>query len=93
LRLKIRRENKKAINERLFNAAKEFIFNAKFRKEITMYSRLNPDASYDFTDIIEKVETATQLGYEVLITKSPNEKHYKIIYREKFPERPFKFKY
>jgi len=87
--------NNQKINpyNKLLSEAKSFIYELRGRKEITMYSGMKKDVSYDFASIYERVMAAEQLGYEVLITKDLKDECYKIVYRKKFPEIPFIFRY
>ncbi|MBU2061710.1 MAG: hypothetical protein KKH44_07685 [Bacteroidetes bacterium] len=87
--------NKKAISPytRLLNDARDFIHKAKRRKEINMFTGMDKDAHYDWDDVYYQMKAAEQLGYEVLIVPESGQGKFKIIYREKFPEIPYDFKY
>ena len=58
-----------------------------------MFINMNKDEIYTWIDVYHRMKAAEQLGYETLIVPDDKEGYFKIIYREKFPEVPFTFKY
>lgn len=89
------RGNKKAVSpyNNLLQTAKNFIYRAQFRKTKLMFDDMQKTGNYTLDDVYERMMAADQLGYETLIIPDAKRGYFKIIYKEKFPEVPYIFKW
>lgn len=78
---------------RLLNQIRDFCYKNKHRKKVKMwtYPKAKLDTHWSMPSLYERVSTAQQLGYEVVLIAT--EEGLEVFYREDQLEIPFEFRY